>query len=467
MQLQRSRADYGDARNAGQQEHAAGGKVHRGSGQAPAHQSLGAQSSHSEARLGEALRDLNDLQAGMLAASPPRFGGGQHSRAPDLDAASEAWASASGCVAAAPAVRGAAAPALVSTGAPPGCFSAHVAGAGQDWGFPAAASFDAGAWYHHHHAAQPMQPCPMQQLGDYRDPVALLWGAWGPSQQPPLQPPQLPQPCQPPQPQQPQPQQQRLPISQRQRQPSHFQAPQLMSTPAPRAPALVGPPMPRPQRPPRNGPGQPWPGATSSPPEAASAAGASELRRSPGASSSGGGADTRLPKRTRQRQRRKRTRGGDQDTASGAHAGASPQQQRQKDRCPAGKKCSEDDDNATVSTASPPHSHSTAASPLDQGAEETLTCRICFEAKGPDFSTELLSPCQCRGSQKYVHRECHRRWQACVQSMRGRGAALRCDVCRARLPLALNLMVVPAVESRRIVCTLGLSPRGTTSLTMA
>lgn len=121
----------------------------------------------------------------------------------------------------------------------------------------------------------------------------------------------------------------------------------------------------------------------------------------------------------------------------------------------------EDDDGIS----SGPSSQALPSSPsVGDKPEELPQCRICFDSKGPDGSTELLSPCQCRGSQKFVHPECLGRWQACMQSLRGRGAAQRCDVCRTRLPVALNLLVVPAVESKRVVALLGLSPRGTSGV---
>lgn len=39
-------------------------------------------------------------------------------------------------------------------------------------------------------------------------------------------------------------------------------------------------------------------------------------------------------------------------------------------------------------------------------------CRICFEG---DAAGELVTPCRCEGSQKYVHLDCLRRWQRYVQ----------------------------------------------------
>ncbi len=49
----------------------------------------------------------------------------------------------------------------------------------------------------------------------------------------------------------------------------------------------------------------------------------------------------------------------------------------------------------------------------DDGTSERV-CRFCF-----DSSTQLsplVSPCSCRGSQRWVHLHCLRGWQACVLS---------------------------------------------------
>jgi len=46
------------------------------------------------------------------------------------------------------------------------------------------------------------------------------------------------------------------------------------------------------------------------------------------------------------------------------------------------------------------------------GVNETNTCRICFE---PELSEDkLVSPCNCSGSQEYVHLSCLATWQATV-----------------------------------------------------
>jgi len=71
----------------------------------------------------------------------------------------------------------------------------------------------------------------------------------------------------------------------------------------------------------------------------------------------------------------------------------------------------------------------------------TPVCRICFSGVGDDRDEgqQLVSPCKCEGTQKYVHLECLRRWQRSVQlggSNHPEDTAredrhLICNVCKA------------------------------------
>eukprot|EP00964_Phaeocystis_antarctica_P096157 scaffold62516_cov58-Phaeocystis_antarctica.AAC.4 len=72
-----------------------------------------------------------------------------------------------------------------------------------------------------------------------------------------------------------------------------------------------------------------------------------------------------------------------------------------------------DDDDAMVGPAGATTTTTTtttaAAAPDDE--EDEVLCRYCFE--GPEAG-ELLSPCKCKGGQKWVHLSCLRRWQRMV-----------------------------------------------------
>jgi len=39
-----------------------------------------------------------------------------------------------------------------------------------------------------------------------------------------------------------------------------------------------------------------------------------------------------------------------------------------------------------------------------------MSCRFCFESNSPK-KNPLISPCECKGTSKYVHRECLLKWQ--------------------------------------------------------
>mmetsp|Transcript_2632 Transcript_2632/g.5800 ORF Transcript_2632/g.5800 Transcript_2632/m.5800 type:complete len:234 (+) Transcript_2632:306-1007(+) len=71
----------------------------------------------------------------------------------------------------------------------------------------------------------------------------------------------------------------------------------------------------------------------------------------------------------------------------------------------------------------------------DKEAPDDAVCRICWER-----SAELLRPCDCRGTQEYVHHECLRRWQMSVLSGKVGDycmyeRASRCPVCLQRFSL--------------------------------
>lgn len=58
-----------------------------------------------------------------------------------------------------------------------------------------------------------------------------------------------------------------------------------------------------------------------------------------------------------------------------------------------------------------------------ESSANTAKCRICWRTS---YITDLLSPCVCMGSQKYVHFECLSRW---IQE-RDSDNKEKCDVCR-------------------------------------
>ncbi|XP_052487874.1 uncharacterized protein LOC105782931 isoform X1 [Gossypium raimondii] len=45
---------------------------------------------------------------------------------------------------------------------------------------------------------------------------------------------------------------------------------------------------------------------------------------------------------------------------------------------------------------------------LEAGPADQIQCRICLEIDGRDF----IAPCKCKGTSKYVHRECLDHWRA-------------------------------------------------------
>ncbi len=55
---------------------------------------------------------------------------------------------------------------------------------------------------------------------------------------------------------------------------------------------------------------------------------------------------------------------------------------------------------------------------------EEITCRICFDSEPIN---QLIKPCDCDGSSKFVHRQCLKKW---IRLASNREAANRCMECR-------------------------------------
>ncbi|KAJ6774983.1 hypothetical protein OIU79_018212 [Salix purpurea] len=87
-----------------------------------------------------------------------------------------------------------------------------------------------------------------------------------------------------------------------------------------------------------------------------------------------------------------------------------------------------------VSDASPliPPSPITEPSEIDleAGPGEQFQCRICLETDGRDF----IAPCKCKGTTKYVHRECLDQWRAVKEGF----AFSHCTTCKAPYHLRVH-----------------------------
>ncbi|PWA48488.1 E3 ubiquitin-protein ligase MARCH1 [Artemisia annua] len=90
-------------------------------------------------------------------------------------------------------------------------------------------------------------------------------------------------------------------------------------------------------------------------------------------------------------------------------------------------------DDCSISVEQTPHSH-----PDDDINENTSLvspdqsqCRICLDTEGED----LIAPCHCRGTQKYVHRSCLDNWRSTREGF----AFSHCTECRAAFILRANV----------------------------
>lgn len=94
--------------------------------------------------------------------------------------------------------------------------------------------------------------------------------------------------------------------------------------------------------------------------------------------------------------------------------------------------------SASVSERQPFLSSPPAISPLERdhidleaGPGEQPQCRICLESDGRDF----IAPCKCKGSAKYVHRECLDHWRSVKEGF----AFAHCTTCKALYHLRVQV----------------------------
>ncbi|KAJ8542019.1 hypothetical protein K7X08_016885 [Anisodus acutangulus] len=67
---------------------------------------------------------------------------------------------------------------------------------------------------------------------------------------------------------------------------------------------------------------------------------------------------------------------------------------------------------------------------LEAGLIDQIQCRICLESDGRDF----IAPCKCKGTSKYVHRECLDQWRAVKEGF----AFSHCTTCKTPFYLRVN-----------------------------
>lgn len=68
----------------------------------------------------------------------------------------------------------------------------------------------------------------------------------------------------------------------------------------------------------------------------------------------------------------------------------------------------------------------------DDEDDEEFLCRFCWQPADEDRGGELLAPCRCSGSVKYIHRRCLGAWQRTQRSQGALRKSYRCDICKER-----------------------------------
>eukprot|EP00249_Psilotum_nudum_P019758 c27405_g2_i2 orf=279-848(+) len=70
----------------------------------------------------------------------------------------------------------------------------------------------------------------------------------------------------------------------------------------------------------------------------------------------------------------------------------------------------------------------------EQDKGSAACCRICLESES-SVSDELISPCMCKGTQQFVHRECLDHWRSVKEGF----AFSHCTTCKAQFHLLLQI----------------------------
>lgn len=68
---------------------------------------------------------------------------------------------------------------------------------------------------------------------------------------------------------------------------------------------------------------------------------------------------------------------------------------------------------------------------------EKKQCRICFE--NDTQTNPLMAPCNCKGSVKYIHQECLRRWIIILNKNPGK---YLCDICKSPLNVKIKSKLI-------------------------
>lgn len=97
--------------------------------------------------------------------------------------------------------------------------------------------------------------------------------------------------------------------------------------------------------------------------------------------------------------------------------------------------------------------HHTAPSTPTSDKTKEQWCRICLEEDDLD---NLLAPCKCSGTLKYVHQSCQKEWK----KWRSKKYKRRCEICKARFDkvdhtITQSLFYIMAIQT--VVMSFGFS----------
>lgn len=81
----------------------------------------------------------------------------------------------------------------------------------------------------------------------------------------------------------------------------------------------------------------------------------------------------------------------------------------------------------------------------EEGQNENLLCRICLD---PDVKSELISPCDCSGSIKYVHHSCLVEW---ITKAKNKRSTVECSMCKGKYTFRRVSIKSPLKKKRMLI----------------
>ncbi len=116
---------------------------------------------------------------------------------------------------------------------------------------------------------------------------------------------------------------------------------------------------------------------------------------------------------------------------------------------------STDTPNASLNTISNPASSLTTEEKQGLGKLQLARAKICRICLSDDNTENIISPCSCIGSARFVHRKCIDKWRKLSPNPQSR---IQCEVCKSYYRFKNGMLIAPllSIESAKFMALVGL-----------